>query len=193
MANVVLRFDPPKKQESALEVYRDISMEGKSVPAVNEPDKTDYMQFLRTENAISAIVKDPENDSDPYYVIATALNIGYYEAKDKYEEWKKSAKYNVGKLINVKAVQNSLHQIFTWIPGERIINPEFGSNIRKYLYEGITQQNVEMITAEIHHCVSEWEPRVIIDRVVNVQNTEDTENNTVRLDIYYHIKGLDDE
>ena len=172
MANVVLRFDRREKQETSLEVYRDISMEGAAVPAVGEPIEADYMEFLRAENAltpdISAIIAEKPSESDPYDVIALALDIGYAAAKARYENWKKSSKYNVGKLVNVNAVQNSLHQIFTWIPGERVINPEFGSKIRTYLYEGITDQNIEAITAEIYQCVSEWEPRVVIDRVVNV-------------------------
>ena len=68
----------------------------------------------------------------------------------------------IGNLVNVNAIKNSLHQIFTWIPGERILLPEFGSNLRKLLYEGITDFNVERIMAEIRHCISEWEPRVEI-------------------------------
>jgi len=47
------------------------------------------------------------------------------------------------KDVNVKAVFNSLRNIFTWIPGERILNPEFGSKLRLYLYEGITPENKE--------------------------------------------------
>ena len=68
----------------------------------------------------------------------------------------------IGNLVNVNAIKNSLHQIFTWIPGERILLPEFGSNLRKLLYEGITDFNVERIMVEIRHCISEWEPRVEI-------------------------------
>lgn len=88
-------------------------MMGTPIPTIAEPDKMDYMEFLRVENAftpdISAIVTDPHNDGDPYAVIALALNTNYHTAKARYEKWKKSTKYNVGKLINVKAVQNSLH------------------------------------------------------------------------------------
>ena len=193
MANIVLQFDSKPKTTSTLEVYRDVSAEGVQIPTVGKPDKADYMEFLKAENISGAEISAIGEEDDPMCLIATALNIDYYAAEERYRQWQKSAKYSVGKLVNVKAVQNSLHQIFTWIPGERIINPEFGSNIRKYLYEGITDQNIEAITSEIHHCVSEWEPRVVIDRVVNVQRVEDTENNTVRLDIYYHIKGLDNE
>ena len=101
--------------------------------------------------------------------------------------------YIISKLVNVNAVKNSIKQIFTWIPGERIINPEFGSNLRKYLYEPITEENQERIVAEIRQCALRWEPRIIVDRVVKATTTDDVENNTVKLDIYYRIKGLNDK
>ena len=50
----------------------------------------------------------------------------------------KTASYKVEKSLNVKAIFNSLRNIFTWIPGERILLPEFGSRLRSLLYEGIT-------------------------------------------------------
>jgi len=33
----------------------------------------------------------------------------------------------VNNLRDITAIQNSLKNIFTWIPGERILLPEFGS------------------------------------------------------------------
>ena len=99
----------------------------------------------------------------------------------------------VDALINVEAVKNSLRQIFTWIPGERIINPEFGSNLRRLLYEGLTDYNKELIMAEIKHSVSVWEPRVQIESVVNAGNVDYDENNTVYLEIVYTIPSLTDE
>ena len=68
----------------------------------------------------------------------------------------------IGKSVNVRAVQNSLDNIFSWIPGERILNPEFGTKLHEYLYEGITQYNEEMIVAEIKSCIARWEPRVVV-------------------------------
>jgi phage baseplate assembly protein W len=101
-------------------------------------------------------------------------------------EWRR----RVSVLVNVNAVRNSIRQIFTWVPGERIINPEFGSRLRLYLYEPITEENQERIVAEIKAAVMKWEPRVTVDRVVKVTDVSDVEENTVRLDIYYTIKGL---
>lgn len=65
----------------------------------------------------------------------------------------------IAKSVNVKAVRNSIHNIFTWIPGERILLPEFGSRLYLMLYEGITPLTEERIIAEIRSCMTEWEPR----------------------------------
>ena len=120
------------------------------------------------------------------------INIGgVTEQKDNYSgtyldinmisKQKKSGsqeKYMIDKSVDEHAVWNSLHNIFTWIPGERIINPEFGSRLRELLYEGINKFTEEQVIAEIKGSVQRWEPRVVIDKVVNISRdefeTEDT-------------------
>ena len=79
---------------------------------------------------------------------------------DKWQLYMQRPQNKLQKLVNVNAIKNSIHNIFSWTPGERILNPEFGSNLRKLLYEGITDFNQEQIIAEIRHSVSQWEPRV---------------------------------
>ena len=106
---------------------------------------------------------------------------------------KVNGNFKISKDVNVKAVFNSLHNIFTWIPGENILLPDFGSRLRKMLYEQITEYNVEQIVAEIRGVVLKYEPRVNIIKVVNVSDINDTENNTVRLDIIFTIPSLSNE
>lgn len=101
-------------------------------------------------------------------------------------------RYQVDKLVNVRAVQNSLDNIFTWIKGERVLDPEFGSDLRKLLYQGINQFTEEQIVAEIKGCIARYEPRVNVLRVINVSSVSETEDNTIRLDIEYTINGLED-
>jgi phage baseplate assembly protein W len=62
--------------------------------------------------------------------------------------------------------------------------------LQKFLYEPITEDNQERIVAEIKSCVIKWEPRVIVDRIVKSTSVNDIENNTVKLDIYFTVKGL---
>lgn len=105
----------------------------------------------------------------------------------------KSFSLKVSKSVNVQAVKNSIRNIFTWIPGERILLPEFGSKLYSLLYEGITPLTEEQIIAEIRQCVSEWEPRVNIVEIRNVSTVDDTEDNTIQIDVVFTIPSLDDE
>ena len=99
----------------------------------------------------------------------------------------------MAKDVNVRAVFNSLRNIFTWIQGERVLLPDFGSRLRYYLYEGITPENKEQIAAEIKGVCLKWEPRVNIIRVTPVDSVDDAEDNTVQIDIIFTIPSLSDE
>jgi len=101
--------------------------------------------------------------------------------------------YSVAKSVNARAVRNSLHNIFTWIPGERVLLPEFGSNLRSLLYEGITPLTEERIIAEIRKCVTDWEPRANIVEIRNISDVDDTEDNTIHLDVVFTIPSLNNE
>ena len=98
--------------------------------------------------------------------------------------------YTVGKLVDVNAVRNAIHNIFSWIPGERILDPEFGNKIRQYLYEGITDTTSEQITVEIQHAVKKYEPRAEIDGIQRIDDVQDHENNTIGVNVIWHVVGL---
>ncbi len=137
-------------------------------------------------DVVNYILDDPEKGKMKFYsdIIPSSQNLAYNQ------EARKRSHFKLQKNINVNAIKQSLHNIFTWIPGERILNPEFGSKLRKYLYEGITNQNKELIMAEIQKCITQWEPRVQLVRVVDTSTVNDTENNTVKIDIIYIIPSL---
>lgn len=99
----------------------------------------------------------------------------------------------VARSVNVRAVRNSLRNIFTWIPGERVLLPEFGSKLHTLLYEGITPVTEERIVAEIRSCVTEWEPRATIVEIRNVSTIDDTEDNVIHIDVVFTIPSLSDE
>ena len=98
--------------------------------------------------------------------------------------------YTVGKLVDVNAVKNAIHNIFTWIPGERILDPEFGNKIRQYLYDGITDTTSEQITVEIQHAVKKYEPRAEIDDIQRIDGVQDHENNMIGVNVIWHVVGL---
>lgn len=214
MANVVLNIGPLTQQATsnqALELYRDIDIN--AAPNYNhknmaEVKLSDYVEWLVLNNNMTTIanntyelshvledyqVINDDNEDQVLSAIALTIRSNYDEQKSLYYKYTDPYRWRIAKLINVKAVQNSIHNIFTWIPGERIINPEFGSNLRLHLYEGITEANVEAIMAEIRNSVSKWEPRANITKVVDASTIDETEDNTVHLLIYYTIPSLTDE
>lgn len=102
----------------------------------------------------------------------------------------KSKRYSTKQLIDINAVANSLNNIFSWTPGERVLDPEFGTNLRKVLFEGITAQNSELIRAEVRNAISKYEPRIQIQDIYDISTTDDTENNTVQMRIVYSVPTL---
>lgn len=94
---------------------------------------------------------------------------------------------------DINAVKNSIHNIFTWIKGERILDPEFGADVRKYLYEKINTNNSEKIIGEIKSAIMKYEPRVEIDSISTNLSIPVIEANTTPFQIVYHLKNLPDQ
>lgn len=196
-----------------LVVYSDVSMKsqfnskGTTYELVNKPDENDYLagilfeDYIALSDTISSVsnvlTEIEEINSNENDISSFGLNLltdkDYYNQLQRYVDNCNLPKYMVARNVNVRAVQNSLNNIFSWIPGERILNPEFGNTLYKLLYSGITTYNSEQIIAEIQRCVSEYEPRVSIQQIVNISDTDDTENNTIKLEIIYTIPSLNSQ
>ena len=214
MANLVINVGPNKQVASyeTLEKWRDLGIDAVHNDNYKKMDDvylSSYVNWLVTERGNSIIdsgklscflledhklnVNNEDDLNDNISAIAVCVKGGYDAARDLYEQYTNPYRWRVSKLVNVKAVQSSIHHIFTWTPGERIINPEFGNRLKIYLYEGITDYNVEQIKSEIMQCVSMWEPRANIVDIIDASTIEDTEDNTVHLEIVYTIPSLSNE
>lgn len=60
------------------------------------------------------------------------------------------------------AIRNSLRNLFNTRPGQRVLFPEYGLDLHKYLFEAITEPNAQAIGERITRAVREYEPRVIL-------------------------------
>lgn len=101
--------------------------------------------------------------------------------------------YKVAKKKDVDAVKGAVRNIFSWNPGERIIEPDFGNTIRRLLYEGITKYNSEQIVNECKMLMTRWEPRAAIDRIFKKESVEETENNQITIIMIWHVLGLPEQ
>ena len=101
--------------------------------------------------------------------------------------------WRIKKNKDVDAVKNSVKNILTWNQGERILLPDFGNTIKKFLYEGINDINSDQIVNECKMLMTKWEPRVVIDRLFKKDSIEDQENNQVSIIMIWYVAGLPDE
>ena len=91
-------------------------------------------------------------------------------------------------LKNEAAIARSIRNIVFTSPGEKIFNPEFGSEISKVLFENIDEISAISIKDEIETSIRNYEPRVNLEEVDIEPNYD---NNQFDVRINYKIVGID--
>jgi phage baseplate assembly protein W len=66
---------------------------------------------------------------------------------------------------NYNAIKNSIFNLFNTPKGQKPLNPEFGLNINRYLFNGLSESIAYVIGNDILDNLSRFEPRV---KVLNV-------------------------
>lgn len=87
------------------------------------------------------------------------------------------------------AVDIALHNIFNWMPGERILLPDFGNLIHRFVSDHINNITSKNIVAAVHK-MFEWDSRV---KLLNVDVLPNPDENLYTLRITYAIPVLDKE
>jgi phage baseplate assembly protein W len=85
---------------------------------------------------------------------------------------------------DIKAIENSLRNIFTTKKGQKILNPDFGYSLEQYLFTAISDANGRSIGNEILNGITKYEPRV---NVSNVLVTPYIDENLYYIAVYYTI------
>ncbi len=84
-------------------------------------------------------------------------------------------------------IRESILQILGTSPGERFMNPEFGSRLKDLVFE----QNDEVLKGLIRHYVNDairrWEKRVVITGISFGDSTLNTDQNILTILISYRI------
>jgi len=67
---------------------------------------------------------------------------------------------------DLQAIKNSIINAFLTSPGQKILNPEFGLDLRRYLFEPVNSSTAYMIKYDIDTRLPDQEPRI---ELINVQ------------------------
>ncbi len=67
--------------------------------------------------------------------------------------------------LDLNAIRNSLTNLFNTSQGERFLLPDYGSDLRRYIFEPISDMNGTLIGRSIHSAIVRWEPRIKVQNI----------------------------
>jgi phage baseplate assembly protein W len=86
--------------------------------------------------------------------------------------------------IDVEAIRNSIFNIFTTMPGQKVLNPTFGLNLMQFLFTPISDENAREMGETILRGIQRFEPRVVVKKIVVIPvPDENTYQIGLRLDV----------
>jgi len=88
---------------------------------------------------------------------------------------------------NIDAIKNSLFNLFTTVPGQKILNPIYGLNLMQFLFTGINEVNARSIGDLILKGIQRFEPRLQIKKIFVIP---DTENHTYEIGLRLDVPSL---
>jgi phage baseplate assembly protein W len=56
--------------------------------------------------------------------------------------------------------------------GERVMNPEFGCNLKKYIFEGITEANSELLVNNLANSIAIFIPEITVTNIIVTPNPD---------------------
>ena len=87
---------------------------------------------------------------------------------------------------NVNAIRQSLYNILYTKPGSRVMRPDYGLNLERYLFEPFDTFTADTIAEHILNSVEQYEPRIFLQ---NVNVTLDHTEGAFVVDITYTVRN----
>lgn len=93
----------------------------------------------------------------------------------------------------LSARKSNIYVLLKTAPGERIMNPNFGIGLSRYLFENITEELILHIQNEIISQVSKYIPDINIDDI-NIITDYDSQliQNKIKVEIVFSLKNNPD-
>ena len=89
---------------------------------------------------------------------------------------------DVQAIFDLEAVKNSISNIFLTAPGQKILNPTFGIDLRRHLFEQVTPFEESQIRKDIFRNLPKQEPRIELQNVDVIAKPDEN-----RFDIFLQI------
>ena len=101
---------------------------------------------------------------------------------------KNPATKDVARLFDVQAIKRAVKNIILTNKYERPFNPDFGCNLRGFLFENITEPLLVIIKDRVAMAIEKYEPRVTVEDVVV---KDDQDKNGLSIMVSFLINGTE--
>ena len=94
-----------------------------------------------------------------------------------------------------EAVQQNLKNLILTVPGERMMDPEFGVGLYKYLFQNATPPTYDSVRMRIRSQTAKYLPFVDIHEIIMSGPDDDrfqSTSNFLSIKIVYSIESMDD-
>lgn len=79
-------------------------------------------------------------------------------------------------------IKSNLVNLLLTDVGERVMNPSFGCNLKRFLFEGITDENSNLIANSVADSIAIFIPEITVTSISVVPNTD---YNTIDVNVNY--------
>ena len=90
---------------------------------------------------------------------------------------------------DASAIKQAIVNLLLTNKGERLMNPNYGSDIRRYLFEPLDYGTANQIKGNIRDTIERFEPRISVIRLKASPNYDD---NGFDITMTYSIRGTND-
>ena len=90
---------------------------------------------------------------------------------------------------DASAIKQAIVNLLLTNKGERLMNPNYGSDIRRYLFEPLDYGTANQIKGNIRDTIERFEPRI---SVVRLKASPNYDENGFDITMTYSVRGTDD-
>lgn len=117
--------------------------------------------------------------------MATQLSVIWSELDHRFVQ---DAQGAIKVVENVAAVLSSIDNILRTRRGERVMRPNFGSDLADVLFEPVNATVIKFLTRSLKSDIERWDDRVFIN---SLSILPEPDKNLISITILFHIIGMD--
>lgn len=141
---------------------------------------------VRLDNLkLTSIEKNSLDSGYLYKDIKFDISLTRFNGQELYSS---SSPVDIGELQDGQSVINSVKNILTTTPGQKLLNPTFGLDFRSYLFEPVNTTTSFFLGQFIYNNLGVQEPRVTLEAV---EITGSPDENQYDIEISFSIPKLD--